>query len=68
MGKLNLEEPVTVVCYGEEEHWITRKAALNFYSNAIDATDGHEQQRYINIVDQLEQGSTFADDFNGDAY
>ncbi len=54
--------PVTVICYGEEEQWSSREKALAFYTEAALGSDGSERERYRNICDELRMGLTECSD------
>lgn len=55
-------ENITVICYGKEVKWTNRNQALSFYAEAIASTDGHEQERYINIYNDLLEGLIYCTD------
>lgn len=52
-----MTDKVKITCYGETKEWI-RKDALKFYKEAERCCEGSERERYMNIVDQLEDGET----------
>lgn len=54
--------PVTVKCYGTDKTYATRKEAINFYKEGIRCSEGAEQERYVRIVMQLEDGAMHATD------
>lgn len=60
--KSPLDGPVTVKCYGKDKTYTTRQEAINFYKEGIRCSDGAEQQRYVRIVMQLEDGAMHATD------
>ena len=56
---------VTIICYGKTEER-TRNDALSFYHDCARNSEGHEQRRYLNILDDLMAGKTVCNDRNGD--
>ena len=57
----NLNDTVKVTCYGDTEV-MKRGEALSFYRECAAGSDGSEQQRYFNIILELEQGLMEVDD------
>ena len=53
---------VVCICYGKEQVFKSRKAAINFYSEAMFNTEGSEQERYCNILAGLYRGETRCSD------
>ena len=53
---------VVCICYGKEQVFKSRKAAIDFYSEAMFATEGSEQDRYCNILAALYRGETRCSD------
>ena len=49
-------DTVTTMCYGVTKKWDTRKEAMAFFLQAINSSEGAEQQRYFNVYSQLTQG------------
>ena len=49
-------DTVTTICYGDTKKWDTRKEAMAFFLQAINSSEGAEQQRYFNVYTQLTQG------------
>ena len=49
-------DTVTTICYGDKKQWDTRKEAMSFFLQAIESSEGSEQQRYLRIYTQLSQG------------
>lgn len=48
-----VRDSVTVVCYGREEVWASRKDAIAFYTDGVRACDGSERDRYVNVLIEL---------------
>lgn len=46
---------VKITCYGETET-MERKAAMKFYRECADCSDGSERERYVNILFGLMDG------------
>lgn len=57
---------IAVVCYGEIEYWNSRKLAMQFYREAMEACDGCERERYTNIFLDLLDGMDICTDGMGD--
>lgn len=53
---------ITTVCYGKEDTWETKKAAEQFFLQAMMGSDGSERDRYINIYIKLQMGMDFCTD------
>ena len=49
-------DSVTTVCYGKEQLWDRRDDAIEFFSQAMAASEGSEHQRYYNIYAMLLSG------------
>lgn len=49
-------DSVTTVCYGKEQLWDSRDDAIEFFSQAMAASEGSEHQRYYNIYAKLLSG------------
>lgn len=47
---------VTCICYGQEQTFRSRKAAIDFYAEAMFATEGAESYRYKTILGKLYRG------------
>ena len=47
---------VKTICYGEEKIWDSRKAAMDFFFDAMMGSDGSEKQRYTNVYMKLQMG------------
>ena len=47
---------VKTICYGEEKIWDSRKAAMDFFFDAMMGSDGSEKQRYTNVYMKLLMG------------
>ena len=47
---------VKTICYGEEQVWDSRKAAMDFFLDAMFGSDGNEKQRYTNVYMKLLMG------------
>ena len=54
---------VTVICYGQEEYWESRKDALDFYMEGVRVCDGAERNRYMNVVLGLMDGADVCRDW-----
>lgn len=55
---------VKVICYGKEETWESRKAAIDFYTEGMIATAGSaESTRYANILSDLMAGKHVCKDY-----
>jgi hypothetical protein len=66
-GNLNDQSygEVYTICYNAVDIWKSKKAAMDFYEEAIYACEGAERERYINVYRDLKDGETFAYDGNG---
>jgi hypothetical protein len=47
---------VKTICYGEEQVWDKREDAVAFFLQAMAASEGSEQQRYVSIYTKLFEG------------
>lgn len=47
---------VTCICYGQERTFKSRKAAIDFYAEAMFNTEGAESERYRIILGKLYRG------------
>ena len=47
---------VTCICYGQERTFKSRKAAIDFYAEAMFNTEGAESERYRTILGKLYRG------------
>ena len=54
--KLKPEKTVKTICYGEEKIWDSRRAAMDFFFDAMMGSDGSEKQRYTNVYTKLLMG------------
>lgn len=54
-----MSEKITIVCYNRKKDYYSRKEAINFYEDAVICSDGHEQERYLNILCGLKSNETF---------
>lgn len=52
-----LNESVDIICYGQKETMLKTKA-LRLYNEAFRGSEGHEKQRYANILADLNDGRT----------
>lgn len=52
------ETPITVTCGGQVETWVSRQAAIDFYTQGVLETEGSEQGRYAKILADLTEGLT----------
>ena len=61
--RIGNEKPdiVMVTCYKNTKAW-DRADALAFFRAGVDACEGSERERYMNIVRQLESGATECSD------
>lgn len=55
-------DEVIVKCYGKENTWKTRQAAINFFLDGIACSDGCERDRYVNIYLQLTNNYKYCSD------
>lgn len=53
---------VTVICYGKEEKWESRKKAIAFYAEAMMCCEGSERDRYTNVYLDLMSGKEVCTD------
>jgi hypothetical protein len=53
---------IRVVCYNQLEFWHSRERAMCFYREAIRNSEGSEQERYLNILWDLEDGEMLCED------
>lgn len=49
-------DSVKTVCYRKEQLWDSRDDAIEFFSQAMAASEGSEHQRYYNIYAMLISG------------
>lgn len=56
------DDMVTTICYGKEETWLSRQMAIDTFTEAMNATEGSEHDRYAKIVADLEAGEEVATD------
>ena len=61
--KESSKQPAYVICYGQLEIWPDVESAKRFYTQGMDACEGAESERYMNIVYSLGHGNFYADDF-----
>lgn len=54
--------PVRVTCYNDTETYPSAEAAIKFYQEAANCSDGCERDRYLTIVSKLLDGQTDVDD------
>ena len=47
---------VVIICYNQAEEWESRKQAKAFYMDCMFNSEGSEQERYVSIYRQLEEG------------
>ena len=50
------KDNVVIICYNQAEEWESRKQAKAFYMDCMFNSEGSEQERYVNIFRQLEEG------------
>ena len=53
---------VKTICYGEEQIWDSRKAAMDYFFNAMMGSDGSEKERYTNVYTKLLMGREVCSD------
>jgi hypothetical protein len=53
---------VTCICYGQEQTFRSRKAAIDFYAEAMFNTEGAESYRYKTILGKLYRGEDVCSD------
>ena len=58
---MKMTDKVVITCYNKTEMWI-RKDALKYFKECERACEGSERERYMNIVDQLEDGKVVCSD------
>lgn len=56
------KDSVRTICYGVERKWESREQAKEFFKRVAVMAEGHERQRYINILVQLEKGKKVCND------
>lgn len=54
--------PVRVTCYDKTKTYPSAEAAIKFYQEAANFSDGCERARYLTIVSKLIDGQTDVDD------
>lgn len=59
------KDMVTITCYGKQEIR-ERNEAMQFYRDCALNSEGHERNRYFNILMDLMDGKTECSDRNGD--
>ena len=50
------DDRVTTICYGKEEVWSTRQAAIDHFSEGADSCEDSERERYSMILLKLLMG------------
>lgn len=55
-------EKIETVCYGKKDEWESRKAAEQFFLQAMLGSDGSERDRYTNIYIKLQMGMKYCTD------
>ena len=55
-------QEIVTVCYGQRETWKSRKKAMASFLEAVAATEGHEQERYMNVYIALLEGKMVCTD------
>lgn len=50
------KDKVVIICYNQAEEWESRRQAKSFYMECMFNSEGSEQERYVNIFRQLEEG------------
>ena len=59
---MDMNTPVTTICYKEKREWKTRKEALDFFLEGVRESDGCEKARYATICYQILDGANVATD------
>lgn len=62
LSKIKKAVPVRVTCYNDMETYPSAEAAIKFYQEAANCSDGCERDRYLTIVSKLLDGQTDVDD------
>ena len=57
-----MSDPVTTICYGQEQEWDDRWKAIDFFREGVMACDGAEKEHYTNILMKLLAGETECSD------
>ena len=60
-------DSVTTICYGQKQVWNSRKEAVTFFLEGMNACEGAERERYANIYRKLISGLSVCDDSQEDA-
>lgn len=55
---------ITTICYNKPQHWKNRKEAIQFFTEAVYATEGSEKERYNKILTELLTGKTICKDYD----
>lgn len=53
---------VLVTCYGKTNEFPSREAAEDFYWQCVEASEGAERDRYVNILIALRKGQKIVHD------
>ncbi|WP_415927203.1 hypothetical protein [[Clostridium] scindens] len=56
------KDTVKTICRGEARKWESREQAKIFFQRAVILSEGHERQRYINILTRLAMGKRVCSD------
>lgn len=61
---------IQTTCYGQVEHWYSRRDAMDYFWDGFQSCDGSESDRYYKIWCELDAGWNYATDeewatFNG---
>ena len=59
------KDMVTIICYRKEET-MSRSAAIEEFMDCVNNSEGHERNRYVNILMDLLDGKTICSDRDGD--
>ncbi len=62
VDSFTIVDGVKTICYGESKLWESRKDAVAFFLEGMNASDGSEKQSYSNVYLKLIMGSKTCDD------
>ena len=56
------DDKVVTVCYNQRKEWKSRKLAISFFYNAAKNCEGSERDRYLSILEKLDNGDAVCSD------
>lgn len=53
---------ITTICYGQRRDWNSKEEAFAYFHEAVNNSQGAEQERYISICNQIASGASYCSD------